>query len=185
MKELGADYVMTPIGDVVLVVDDGALVYLDFVENAARLQRLLSHRYGDFHCAYQAHLQRFRTQLDHYFAGDLTGLDALPVSIGGTPFQQRVWLALREIPAGQTVSYGELAKKVGVPTGARAVGRTNGLNPIGIVLPCHRVLGGNQTLTGYAGGIERKRWLLCHEGASLKDNRTGIKSLTQGVWRQP
>ena len=117
------------------------------------------------------HLQRFRTQLDHYFAGDLTGLDALPVSIGGTPFQQRVWLALREIPAGQTVSYGELAKKVGVPTGARAIGRTNGLNPIGIVLPCHRVLGGNQTLTGYAGGIERKRWLLCHEGASLKDNR--------------
>jgi methylated-DNA-[protein]-cysteine S-methyltransferase len=170
MKKLDADCVTTPIGDVVLVVDDGALVYLDFAENAARLQRLLSRRYGEFHFAYQANLQRFRTQLERYFAGELTVLNALPVSPGGTPFQQRAWLALREIPVGQTLSYGGLAEKVGVPTGARAVGRTNGLNPIGIVLPCHRVIGVNQTLTGYAGGIERKRWLLRHEGARFKDN---------------
>lgn len=165
MKELDADCVTTPIGEVVLVVEDGALVYLDFVENAARLQRLLSRRYGDFHLAYQAHHQRFCTQLEAYFAGDLTGLNDLPVSLAGTPFQQRVWLALREIPVGQTLNYGKLARIVGVPTGARAVGSANGLNPIGLVLPCHRVIGANQSLTGYAGGIERKRWLLRHEGA--------------------
>src|SRR5262245_1775887 len=103
MKEFDADCVMTPIGEVVLVVDDDALVYLDFAESAARLQRLLSRRYGDFRLVYQAHLQRFRTQLEAYFAGDLTGLNDLPVSLAGTPFQQRVWLALREIPVGQTL----------------------------------------------------------------------------------
>jgi methylated-DNA-[protein]-cysteine S-methyltransferase len=173
MQQLDADCVTTPIGDVVLVVDDEALVYLDFAENTARLQRLLSRRYGDFQLAYQANLERFSMKLDGYFAGELAGLNDLPVSVGGTPFQQRVWLALREIPVGQTLSYGELAEKVGVPTGARAVGRTNGLNPIGIVLPCHRVVGVNHTLTGYAGGIERKCWLLRHEGARFKDNMDG------------
>jgi len=173
MKMLEANCVTTPIGDVVLVVDDGSLVYLDFAENTARLQRLLSHRYGNFHLAYQADLRRFRTALERYFAGELAGLNDLPVSVGGTPFQQHAWLALREIPVGQTLSYGRLAEKVGVPTGARAVGRANGLNPIGIVLPCHRVLGVNHTLTGYAGGIERKRWLLRHEGARFKDDGYG------------
>ena len=182
MKALDADCVVTPIGDVVLVVDNGALVYLDFAENKTRLQRLLARRYGDFRLAYQAPLQPFRTQLAHYFAGDLAGLTDLPVSLSGTPFQQRVWLALREIPVGQTLSYGELAKKVGVPTGARAVGSTNGLNPIGLVLPCHRVLGANHTLTGYAGGIERKRWLLRHEGARFKDDRDSYDAVHKSTW---
>jgi methylated-DNA-[protein]-cysteine S-methyltransferase len=173
MQELDADCVATPIGDVVLVVADGALVYLDFAENTARLQRLLSRRYGAFQLTYQTPLQPFRARLEDYFAGDLAGLNDLPVSVRGTPFQQRVWLALREIPAGQTLHYGELAGKVGVPTGARAVGNANGLNPIGLVLPCHQVIGANHTLTGYAGGIERKRWLLRHEGARFKDDMVG------------
>ena len=83
----------------------------------------------------------------------------------GTEFQRDVWAALRTIPAGQTRTYGELAKQINRPAAVRAVGMTNGANPIGIVVPCHRVIGANGTLTGYAGGLERKRWLLEHEGA--------------------
>jgi O-6-methylguanine DNA methyltransferase len=167
MKQLDADCVTTPIGEVVFVVEDGILVYVDFADNTARRDSILSRRYGDFRLAYDAKLPRFRSRLAGYFAGDLAGINDLPVSPGGTQFQQRVWLSLREIPVGQTVSYGALAAKLGVPMGARAIGRTNGLNPIGIVLPCHRVLGANKALTGYAGGIERKRWLLRHEGAKF------------------
>ena len=104
-------------------------------------------------------------QLDEYFAGQRTTFD-LPVDdagIGGTEFQRRVWRALRDIPHGQTVSYGELARRLGQPAAVRAVGLANGRNPLSIVVPCHRVVGANGALTGYGGGIERKRWLLAHE----------------------
>jgi methylated-DNA-[protein]-cysteine S-methyltransferase len=90
------------------------------------------------------------------------------VATGGTPFQRRVWSALREIPVGRTVSYGALAQQLGQPSAARAVGLANGRNPIGIVVPCHRVIGSNAALTGYAGGLARKRWLLEHEGVRLR-----------------
>jgi methylated-DNA-[protein]-cysteine S-methyltransferase len=88
------------------------------------------------------------------------------VATNGTDFQKSVWHALRAIPAGQTVTYGELARRLGQPTAMRAVGLANGANPIGIVVPCHRVVGANGTLTGYAGGLERKRWLLAHESVA-------------------
>ncbi len=105
------------------------------------------------------------SQLREYFAGDRTEFD-LRLAASGTSFQHRVWAALREIPYGATWSYGELAAHIGQPTASRAVGLANGRNPIAIVVPCHRVIGASGTLTGYAGGIERKRWLLEHERAA-------------------
>ena len=109
--------------------------------------------------------------LQRYFAGELAAIDTLPVQTGGTAFQREVWRALREIPCGGTVSYAELAERIGRPTAVRAVGLANGSNPVGIVVPCHRVIGANGSLTGYGGGIERKRWLLEHEGSVSDSER--------------
>ncbi|WP_229852628.1 methylated-DNA--[protein]-cysteine S-methyltransferase [Streptomyces albospinus] len=102
------------------------------------------------------------TQLRAYFRGELTTFD-LPLALHGTPFQRRVWAALRTIPYGETVSYGRLAERLGVPTAARAVGLANGRNPVGIIVPCHRVVGADGSLTGYGGGLDRKRRLLAFE----------------------
>jgi methylated-DNA-[protein]-cysteine S-methyltransferase len=107
------------------------------------------------------------SRLRAYFGGDLAALDAIEVDTGGTSFQQDVWRALREIPVGKTVSYGELARRIGRPSATRAVGLTNGLNPCAVVVPCHRVIGADGSLTGFGGGLHRKRWLLEHEGAQL------------------
>ena len=104
-------------------------------------------------------------QLTEYFAGDRTEFD-LPLRPIGTDFQRRVWRALCDIPFGRTWSYGELAMHIGSPTASRAVGLANGRNPISIVIPCHRVIGANGSMTGYGGGIERKRWLLAHEAGA-------------------
>jgi methylated-DNA-[protein]-cysteine S-methyltransferase len=110
-------------------------------------------------------LERVRTELDEYFAGGRVSFD-IPLHLHGTPFQIRVWTALREIPYGTTLSYGELARRIGAPKAVRAVGAANGQNPVAIIVPCHRVIGANGDLTGFGGGIERKRWLLQHESAS-------------------
>ncbi|MFI0895945.1 methylated-DNA--[protein]-cysteine S-methyltransferase [Streptomyces sp. NPDC020983] len=107
-------------------------------------------------------LARTAEQLAGYFAGDVRDFD-IDLSTSGTPFQQRVWAALRDIPYGETVSYGELAAVLGQPTASRAVGLANGRNPVSIIVPCHRVVGANGSMTGYGGGIERKRWLLSFE----------------------
>ena len=107
-----------------------------------------------------------RAQLAAYFAGELTAFD-LALAPRGTPFQERVWGALRDIPFGATTSYGELARRLGDPRATRAVGAANGRNPISIVVPCHRVVGADGSLTGFGGGIDRKRWLLAHEGARV------------------
>lgn len=100
-----------------------------------------------------------------YFAGDFGALDAVPVQPAGTPFQRRVWQALRRIPAGRTWSYRELARAIEAPAAIRAVGAANGANPVALVIPCHRVIGSDGQLVGYGGGMHRKRWLLAHEGA--------------------
>jgi methylated-DNA-[protein]-cysteine S-methyltransferase len=100
-----------------------------------------------------------------YFAGELGAIDEIRVEAGGTAFQRDVWRELRRIPCGTTISYGELARRIGRPAAVRAVGLANGANPIGVVVPCHRVIGANGSLTGYGGGMERKRWLLDHERA--------------------
>lgn len=99
-----------------------------------------------------------------YFAGELAALDTVPVELNGTSFQKEVWLALRRIPSGVTISYAELARRIGRASAVRAVGAANGANPVALIVPCHRVIGADGSLTGYGGGLERKQWLLAHEG---------------------
>jgi methylated-DNA-[protein]-cysteine S-methyltransferase len=107
-----------------------------------------------------------RTQLSEYFAGERVDFD-LPLATAGTPFQRRVWRALRDIPYGETASYGEIARRLGRPSASRAVGLANGRNPIAVIVPCHRVIGSDGSLTGYGGGLERKRLLLDLEAARV------------------
>ncbi len=109
-----------------------------------------------------APFRELRAQLAAYFAGEAVEFD-VPLAMSGTEFQRRVWSELREIPLGETISYGELARRVGTPGASRAVGLANGRNPVSIVVPCHRVIGADGRLTGYGGGLERKAWLLRHE----------------------
>jgi methylated-DNA-[protein]-cysteine S-methyltransferase len=118
-------------------------------------------------------------QLAEYFAGTRTAFD-VPLTPHGTAFQQRVWMALRDIPYGRTTSYGELAAELGQPTASRAVGLANGRNPLAVIVPCHRVIGANGSLTGFGGGLPRKRWLLEHERAVLAA-RTG-EPVSAGLW---
>ena len=103
-----------------------------------------------------------------YFAGDVRAIERLPVETGGTPFQRAVWAALRDIPCGTTVSYGEIARRIGRPKAVRAVGMANNANPVGVIVPCHRVIGAGGDLTGYGGGLDRKRWLLDHEARCVE-----------------
>jgi methylated-DNA-[protein]-cysteine S-methyltransferase len=112
--------------------------------------------------------QEMLKALSAYFKGDLDRIGTIPWRVAGTPFQQKVWNALPRIPAGTTMSYGALAAKLDAPNAMRAVGHANGSNPISVVLPCHRLIGANGSLVKYGGGLERKRWLLAHEGVVLK-----------------
>lgn len=155
-----------PFAELLLVTDaEGQVRALDFADFEERMRRLLSRHYGAFTLAEGAAPETVTAALDAYFAGDLTALDAVPIATAGTDFQRSVWAALRAIPAGTTSGYGALAARLGKPGAARAVGLANGANPIGIVVPCHRVIGASGALTGYAGGTDRKAWLLAHEGA--------------------
>ncbi|MDX6749203.1 methylated-DNA--[protein]-cysteine S-methyltransferase [Geminicoccaceae bacterium 1502E] len=154
-------------GTIILVSDGRSLRALDYDEYEPRMMRLLRARCEDVRLVERDDPQGFSSRLRAYLAGALDAIEAIPVETGGTPFQQRVWQALRTIPAGSTRSYGALAALLGQAGASRAVGHANSLNPVAIVVPCHRVVGANGKLTGYAGGIERKRWLLAHEGASL------------------
>ncbi len=126
-------------------------------------RRALERRYGDFRLEPSPAPAEIRDPLEAYFAGRIAAIDGIPVDAGGTPFQRQVWAALRRIPAGSTTTYGQLAARIGRPNACRAVGLANGSNPVAIVIPCHRVIGANGTLTGYGGGLARKRWLLDHE----------------------
>lgn len=165
---LRTDRLATPVGDLMLVADDdGCLLAVDWVDHEARLQRLVQRRHGGFTLRRQDDPHGLTARLARYFDGDLAAIDALPVRTGGTAFQREVWAALRAIPCGTTVSYGELARRIGQPRAVRAVGLANGANAIGVVVPCHRVIGSNGDLTGYGSGLARKAWLLRHEGARL------------------
>ena len=156
------DHLATPLGKLALVADEeGRLHAVGFTGGHARMERALD----------EAKPTRAKdpsgltSALSAYFDGELAAIADLPVVFGGTDFQRSVWRGLRKIPCGETRSYGDLARQIGRPKAVRAVGLANGSNPIGIVVPCHRVIGSNGTLTGYGGGIERKRWLLAHEHA--------------------
>lgn len=165
-EALRLTHLQTPIGGALLVTDeDGHVRALDFEDFTPRMMRLLEVHYGAVTLQAGAAPAAARERIAAYFGGELEALAGLACATGGSAFQRRVWAALREIPAGKTMNYGELAVRIGKPGAARAVGLANGANPIAVIVPCHRVIGANGTLTGYAGGLERKQWLLAHEGA--------------------
>lgn len=156
----------TPIGELLIVADgDGNLRAVDWKDHETRMLRLLRLHYGKvgFQLGETSDPGALGSGIKAYFAGDLKAIDRLPVKTAGTPFQRQVWYALRRVPCGQTLSYSKLAQRIGRPAAIRAVGLANGSNPVGIVVPCHRIIGANGSLTGYGGGIERKKWLLAHE----------------------
>ncbi len=168
------DRVKTPIGELMVAADEmGALRAIDWSDRETGLRRLLRLHYGKDGYALTPHRDPhgLSAAMGAYFAGSLTAIDGLKVATGGTDFQRHVWRALRAIRCGTTVTYGALAQRIGRPAAVRAVGHANGANPISIVVPCHRVIGADRSLTGYGGGIARKRWLLIHEGALLADLR--------------
>jgi len=161
----GLDRLKTPIGTAVLVTDhEGVLRALDWEDYGPRMKELLRLHYGAVALREAAAPKALRAALAAYFKGDLDRLSDIAWRVAGTPFQQKVWSALPEIPAGQTMSYGAMAAKLKMPNAMRAVGHANGSNPISVVVPCHRLIGANGSLVKYGGGLERKRWLLRHEG---------------------
>ena len=165
---LAFDQLTTPAGDALIMWDaQGRLRVFDWAGYESRMNRLLERHYGPVSPKPDRAPAFLRNSILAYFSGELTAIDAIPCETGGTPFQRKVWAALRDIAAGATESYGALAARIGHPAAVRAVGLANGANPIGLVTPCHRVIGANGALTGYAGGIARKRWLLQHEGATF------------------
>jgi methylated-DNA-[protein]-cysteine S-methyltransferase len=161
------DRIPSPMGTMLLISDGKSLCSLDFADCEARMLGLLQKRYPAFDLVETIDPLGFSTKIRDYLSGDFSSLADIPVNGGGTEFQRQVWQMLKTIPIGTTISYGELATKIGKPTAARAVGMANSLNPVAIVVPCHRVIGAKAKLTGYAGGLDRKQWLLQHEGVKL------------------
>ncbi len=163
----------TPVGVMLIATDEQErLRILDWQDYAERMQRLSARSYGPGAVTLRdsdggnAVVEKLKA----YVEGEVGAIDDIPTEAAGTPFQREVWTALRVIPAGQTWSYGQLAAHIGRPAAVRAVGLANGANPIGVVVPCHRVIGANGGLTGYGGGLPRKSWLLRHEGAAFRDD---------------
>jgi len=157
---MGATRFPSPIGDLVITASDSGLTGVWFPGKGP----VAAARPDDERGPASTLLARASEQLAEYFAGTRTTFDLL-LDAGGTAFERRVWDALRTIPYGTTLSYSELARRLGDPRATRAVGAANGKNPIPIIVPCHRVIGANGALTGFGGGLDRKRWLLEHEGA--------------------
>ncbi len=151
--------ITSPVGPLTLVAADGVLVGL-YMQTQRHMPP--PDIFGDRVAGTGDGLAEPAAQLRDYFAGQRTEFD-VPLGLAGTPFQQRVWAELQQIPYGETISYGELAERIGRPTAARAVGLANGRNPVSIIVPCHRVIGADGSLTGYGGGMERKQHLLAFE----------------------
>ena len=165
-QSLRLDRLPSPIGEVLLVSDEaGAVRALDFHDYVPRMTRLLRLHYGDQPLENGAAPRAVRLSLTAYFEGSFEALSGIPWATGGTAFQNDVWRALMDIPAGATSTYAALAARIGRPAAVRAVGAANGANPIAVLVPCHRLIGANGSLTGYGGGLPRKAWLLAHEGA--------------------
>ncbi len=154
----------TPLGVSILTHDGWQVYNIEFEDRAERREALLRKYIPEAVWRETNELSPFGEALERYFEGELEAIDDLPVATDfGTPFQKKVWTALRKIPAGETLSYGTMASMLGHPGAARAVGHANGQNPISIIVPCHRLVGADGSLVHYGGGIERKRWLLAHE----------------------
>jgi methylated-DNA-[protein]-cysteine S-methyltransferase len=172
-QTLYADRLQSALGTLLLIHDrKGHMRALDFHDFESRMRRLLRLHYGaegnDFAIEDRAAPRAIRRAISDYFLGDLCAIDSIPVTTGGTSFQREVWAALRTIQPGTTLSYGALARQLGRPKSVRAIALANVANPVAIVVPCHRVIGTNGSLSGYGGGISRKRWLLVHEGVVLE-----------------
>jgi methylated-DNA-[protein]-cysteine S-methyltransferase len=167
------DIIETPIGPMTLLTRGQKLIGLEFGDQDWRIGRDLKRRFGGDvpEIAWTANPLGLSHRVRAYFAGYLDAVQGIATDGGGTPFQERVWAELKRIPKGVTISYLDLARRLGQPTATRAVGLANGANPISIVVPCHRVIGANGSLTGYGGGLDRKLWLLKHEGVPVRDGR--------------
>jgi methylated-DNA-[protein]-cysteine S-methyltransferase len=161
------DRIQTPIGDMILVARDGVLLLLEFEDATGRVQREMTLRFRDHELQHTENPFGLSQIMRDYFAGQIHAIDSILTDGGGTNFEKQVWAELRKIPTGTTVSYGSIARKLGDINMSRAVGTANGRNPIAIVVPCHRVIGADGSMTGYGGGIARKEWLLRHEGTLL------------------
>lgn len=164
-NQFALEELATPIGSILVVTGaSGAVLFIEWGERLESLQRVMLRRHG---VIAEANIGMARSSacrlLNAYFEGDCEALASINVEATGTTFQTEVWRQLRNIPAGTTISYRELATRIGKPSATRAVGLANGSNPIPIVVPCHRVIGSNGSLTGFGGGLERKKWLLAHE----------------------
>ncbi len=158
------DTMDTPLGAAVVIADEtGALRMHRWTDSGGSWRAEFHRRHGNAELIAQTNRFGHVTALARYYDGDIAALDAIGVAFTGTPFQQKVWNALRTIAGGTTLSYGALARRIGSPSAVRAVGLANGSNPIAVVVPCHRVIGSDGSLTGYGGGLQRKRWLLEHE----------------------
>ncbi len=167
---LFVERIKCPIGILLLTHDGICVCNAEFENQEERRDHELAYHFPNATIERSSSRSNFAEALARYFKGELRAIDNLPVAKLGTEFQQRTWKALRRIPAGQTRSYGEQAEKLGHPNAARAIGRTNGLNPISIIVPCHRLIGANGSLVHYGGGLERKRWLIEHEFRRSKPN---------------
>lgn len=174
--ELYLDEVASPIGTLRIVTDGTALRAIEFDDYEDRLYRFLRVHCGSYTLHAASCANPVSERVCAYLDGDLTALDPIEVRTAGTDFQRRVWAALRDIPVGTTISYGQLAARIGAPTASRAVGLANGSNPIPIVVPCHRVIGANGKLTGFGGGLHRKQWLLAHEACQCLLTETSLAS---------
>jgi methylated-DNA-[protein]-cysteine S-methyltransferase len=153
----------SPIGPLTTAERAGRVCLLHFGADGEEIDRVFERWYAGEARVRQT-LPAVAEILGRYFGGDLSVLDTVPVELNGTPFQKKVWLALRRIPSGATISYAELARRIGSAAAVRAVGSANGANPVAVIVPCHRVIGSDGSLTGYGGGLDRKQWLLAHEG---------------------
>ena len=157
------DTIASPVGEILLVVHGESIVAIEFNDRFDKIDRRLRRRFGAYEREDVNDPHGFSGRIRDYFSGDSEAFEGCDLDPGGTSFQRDVWDNLVKISWGETMSYGELAKRVGRPKASRAVGAANGQNPIAIALPCHRVVGANGSLTGYGGGIARKQWLLAHE----------------------
>ena len=161
------DEFTSPIGRILFASDGEAICALDFEDYRERMKRLLGRRFSRLVFQRHSDPQNLKDRLQAYFDGDVLATEVVRVNTAGSAFQEEVWKTLRTIPAAETWTYGQLANRIGRPQAARAVGHANSLNPVAIIVPCHRVIGASSALTGYAGGLERKRWLLDHERAAV------------------
>lgn len=169
-ETLTLDRLATPIGTALLVTDErGFLRALNWTDYEPAMMSWIARHYPKAKLVEGRAPSAVRGAFEAYFRGEARALESVPWKASGTPFQLKVWEALCTIPAGETLSYARLAEKIGRPTAVRAVGLANGANPVAVVVPCHRVIGTNGSLTGYGGGLPRKRWLLQHEGGRFKD----------------